>query len=203
VLPGGGHAPGSAGTSPARSPLGSLNDRLKHLDVAGPVDYHPKRVTLGDAQGVLDDAVSAYEQRLAPPPDILSRTFGFIYERRTAIHPDSLAYVYDTYAIGPITICKAWKIVEHPNQAVREVGAVGGSAGIGGGVVTSANSSVVRHDAGGSADIETVQFPCTEKSYTPVRRGSLTTPLPRHPDLTPPPPGPAPSAPAPGASLAP
>ena len=136
--------------------------------------------------------MTAYEQRLAPPPDILSRTFGFIYERRTASHPDSIAYVYDTYSIGPITMCKAWKIIEHPNQAVREVGAVGGSAGIGGGVVTNANSSVLRHDNGGTAEVQTVQFPCTEKSYTAVRRGSLTAPLSRHPDL--------PSSPAPAAS---
>lgn len=172
-------------------------------------------MAVGDAQAVLDNAVSAYEQRLAPPPDILSRTFGFIYERRTTSHPDSLAYVYDVYSIGPITMCKAWKITEHPYVPVAEVGAVARNAGIGGGVVTNANSPVVRHDNGGAADVATVQFPCTEKSYTAIRRGSLATPLPRHPDLpgrTPPPTessGPEASAapalgtPAPRASLAP
>jgi hypothetical protein len=164
---------------------GSLNDRLKGLNVNGNVDYTPKRVALGDAQSILDNAMLAYEQRLAPPPEILNRTFGFIYQRRTAGHPDSVAYVYDTYSIGPITMCKAWKIVEHPSQPVHETGAVARSAGIGGGVATSANSSVVRHDAGGVAEVETVQFPCTEKSYTAVPRGSIKTPLPRHPDVIP------------------
>jgi hypothetical protein len=172
-----GQAAGSATTS--------LNDRLKQLNIGGDVDYRPKRVAVGDAQAVLDNAVLAYEARLAPPPDILRRTFGFIYQRRSAGHPDSLASVYDRYSIGPLTMCKAWKIVEHPYQAVREVGSVAGNAGIGGAVASSANSPNVRHDAGGSAEIETVQFPCTEKSYTPVPIGSITTPLPRHPDIAP------------------
>ncbi len=157
-------------------------------------------------KAVLDAAVAAYEARLAPPPDILSRTFGFIYERRTAIRPDSIAYVYDTFRIGPITMCRAWKIVEHPNQTVHEVGPVAGSAGIGGGVATNANSSVVRHDNGGDAEVQTVVFPCTERTYTAVRRGSLTAPLPRHPDAPPsaaPPASLAPAAPASPASLAP
>ncbi len=147
---------------------------------------------------------------MAPSLDILARTFGFIYERRTEGHPDSIAYVYDTYKIGPITMCKAWKIVEHPNQTVREVGSVAGSAGIGGAVTTNANSPVVRHDSGGQAEAGTVVFPCTERSYTAVVRGSLSTPLPRHPDLRTaapglPPSGSAPAAPptpAPGATLA-
>jgi hypothetical protein len=195
--------------APVRSPargLGSLNDRLKNLNVGGEVDYRPKRVAIGDAQSVLDAAVAAYEARLAPPPDILSRTFGFIYERRTAIRPDSIAYVYDTFRIGPITMCRAWKIVEHPNQTVHEVGPVAGSAGIGGGVATNANSSVVRHDNGGEAEVQTVVFPCTERTYTAVRRGSLTAPLPRHPDAPPsaaPPASLGQAAPVPPASLAP
>jgi hypothetical protein len=189
--------------SPPAVGTDTLNDRLKHLAVDGDVDYRPKRVAVGDAQSVLDSAVSGYEQGLTPPPDILRRTFGFIYELRTARHPDSIAYVYDTYTIGPITMCKAWKLVEHPYQAVREVGPVGGSAGIGGGVVTGANSPVVRHDSGGAAEIETVQFPCTERSYTAVRRGSLTAPLPRHPQRLPSPAAAGSGSPAPSASLAP
>jgi hypothetical protein len=141
----------------------------------------------------------AYDARLAPPPDILRRTFGFIYQRRTAGQPDSIAYVYDTYKIGPIRMCKAWKIIEHPYVAVPEVGAVGGSAGIGGAVARPATSTDIRHDNGGEGEAQTVQFPCTEKSYTPVTPGSLATPLNRHPDLPPeparsPPPQAAPPA---------
>ncbi len=127
----------------------------------------------------------AYDQRLAPPLDILRRTFGLIYQRRTAGTPDSIAYVYDSYSIGPITMCKAWKIVEHPEQAIREVGAATHSSGIGGAVASNANSPDVRHDNGGAAQIDTVQFPCTVKSYTPVARGSLSAPVQRHPDLPP------------------
>jgi len=171
----------------------SLNDRLKHLQIGGDVDYAPKRVAVGDAQSVFDNAEAAYLARFAPPPDILRRTFGFIYARRTTGAPDSLAYVYDTYALGPITMCKAWKIVEHPYVPIHEIGAVGGSAGIGGAVASSANSSNVRHDNGGDPDISTVVFPCSPKSYTAIRPGSLTTPLPLHPDITP--------APAAGLSL--
>ena len=183
--------------------LGSLNAKLKSLDTGTDVDYRPKRVAIGDAQAVLDNAVLAYEARLAPPPDILRRTFGFIYARRSATHEDSLAYVYDTYSIGPITICKAWKITEHPYEPVPETGSVARSAGIGGAVATSANSPNVRRDAGGEAQVETVQFPCTEKSYTPVPRGSLTTPLPRHPDLPSRPQAAAPPSPVAAPSLAP
>jgi hypothetical protein len=198
-------APGGSAAAP-----GSLSDRLRHLDIGTSVDYTPKRVALGDAQGVLDAAVSAYEARLAPPPDILARTFGYIYERRSGTHPDSLAYVYNTYTIGPLRMCKAWKIIEHPYRAVHEVGAVAGSAGIGGAVAGTANSANVRHDDGGQAEIATVQFPCSEASYTAVPRGSLRTPLPRHPDLRPSPTpaaaatlGPMQAAPRPSASLAP
>jgi hypothetical protein len=174
-----GSAPGSPGTGPTTT----LNDRLKALSAGGAVDYRPKRIAIGDAQAVLDNAVAAYEARLAPPPEILRATFGFIYQRRTNGNPDSLAYVYDRYSIGPVTICKAWKIVEHPYTVVPEVGSVAGNAGIGGAVASNANSPNVRHDMGGAAEIETIQFPCTERSYTAVPRGSITTPLPRHPDI--------------------
>ena len=163
--------------------LANLNDRLKHLSADGNVDYTPKRIKIGDGQSVFDAAVLAYEERLRPPLDILKRTFGLIYERRSAGHADSVSYVYDTYAFGPITMCKAWKIIEHPNQVIREVGAASHSAAIGGAVVTNANSAVVRHDNGGAADISTVQFPCSPKTYVAVPRGSLVTPVPRHPDL--------------------
>jgi hypothetical protein len=160
----------------------SLNDRLKALSAGGDVDYTPKHVAINDAQSLMDRAMAAYEADLAPPADVLRRTFGVMYERRTNGHPDSIAYVFDTYKIGPITMCKAWKIVEHPAQPVNEVGPVAGSAGIGGGVVTNANSSVVRHDNGGRPDVSVVQFPCSPKSYTAVAPGSIRTPLPRHPD---------------------
>lgn len=153
--------------------------------MGGNVDYTPQRVAVGDAQSVYDAAMLAYDARLAPPPDILRRTFGFIFERRTATHPDSIAYVYDSYTIGPLRMCKAWKITEHPYVPVHETGPVGGSAGIGGAVARPTTSSDIRHDNGGAAEAETVQFPCTEKSYTPVTPGSLTTPLNRHPDLAP------------------
>ena len=176
--------------------LANLNDRLKHLSATGDVDYTPTRVKIGDAQSVLDAAVRAYEERLRPPLDILARTFGLIYERRTGGHPDSVSYVYDSYKIGPITMCKAWKIIEHPYQVVREVGAASHSAGIGGAVATVAGSANVRHDNGGAADIATVQFPCTPKSYVAVPRGSLLTPVPRHLDTTlPPKPGSSPASP--------
>jgi hypothetical protein len=203
----------AGGTSPNAATI--LNDRLKRLTGEGNVDYTPKRVAIGDAQSVFNDAMSAYEARLAPPPDILRRTFGYIYRPRTTSAPDSLTYVYDTYAIGPVTVCKAWKIEEHPYQAVREVGAIAGSAGIGGAVATSRNSPDVRHDNGGDPNISTVVFPCSVKSYTAIRPGSLTAPLPLHPDLAParlaspipaalgtPPPGTA-ATPAPARSLAP
>jgi hypothetical protein len=156
---------------------------LRGLNTGADVDYSPKRIKIGDAEGLIDSAISAYEASLAPSADILRRTFGFIYERRVGGHPDSIAYVFDTYSIGPITMCKAWKIVEHPYQPVTEVGPGVHSAGLGGGVTTNDNSSVVRHDNGGRAEASIVQFPCTQKSYTAVTPGSIVTPLPRHPDL--------------------
>ncbi len=184
VLPARQHeAPSVAAPGTPGGALANLNDRLKHLGVDGDVDYTPKRIKIGDGQSVFDNAVLAYEERLRPPLDILKRTFGLIYERRGAGHADSVSYVYDTYAFGPITMCKAWKIIEHPYQEIREVGAASHSAAIGGAVATNANSAVVRHDNGGAADIASVQFPCSPKSYVAVPRGSLVTPVPRHLDL--------------------
>ncbi len=191
---------GAVTGSSATDAIASLNDRLKHLNIGGPVDYSEKRVALGDAQRIYDAAMSAYAARFAPPPDIMRRTFGFIYHRRTIGDAGSVDYVYDTYAIGPITVCKAWEIVEHPYQEVGPVGAVAGSAGIGGATASNANSPNVRHDNGGAAEVRTVVFPCSPKSYTAVRPGSVVTPLPLHPPTA------APATlgtPAPAASLAP
>jgi hypothetical protein len=71
------------------------------------------------------------------------------------------------------------------------------------GVVTGANSPVVRHDNGGNAEVQTVQFPLQRELVHHDFARSLKVPLPRHPaeGSTPAPFASSPLAPA--ASLAP
>jgi hypothetical protein len=134
---------------------------LRALIPHGSVDYGPKHVAV-DANGVRDQMQAAYEKALAPPPAILAETFGIIYQKRTLGAPDSIAYVFEKYKIGPFTACKAYKIVEHPfSQA--------------GGTLTTPGPP-----RGDPPDVGIVTIvPCNDASYTHVAPGSIATPLPR------------------------
>lgn len=65
-----------------------------------------------DAQAV----ERAYLASLTPPPDILQRTFGIIYERRTLLDSDSVTYVYENMhaTLLGVPICKGYRVTEHP-----------------------------------------------------------------------------------------
>jgi len=160
-------APWPAGPTPFPQSGGSLNDRLKGLNGAGPVDYTPKRVKVTDPNDQRDRIVAAYEASLAPPPEILAQAFGLIRMSRTAAHADSISYVFERGTFLGLPICKAYKITEHPYTRPA--------------VDLSRNPLGDTGRQIAKADIEIVNiYPCDESKYVPVKPGSLTTPVPRH-----------------------
>jgi hypothetical protein len=164
--------------TPSRSD-DALNDRLRSLIPHGPVDFTPKRVSAG-ANEVTDQVQAAYEAALAPPPEILAKTFGIISHKRTVGEPDSIAYVFEQYKIGPFTACKAYKIVEHPFAPSSAWTPTPVGAGV--------KADFPAPSRGTPPDVGIVTIvPCNPSSYTHVEPGSITTPLPRHPDLATPP----------------
>ncbi|GAC1415946.1 MAG: hypothetical protein NVSMB64_26170 [Candidatus Velthaea sp.] len=139
---------------------------MKALSQGGAVDYTPKRVNVYDPNAQRDRIVSAYEAALAPPPDILARTFGLIRPNRTAAHADSISYVFERTTLLGIPVCKAYKITEHPyTRSAADLS-------------KNPLADTGRQIAKPEVEIVTLA-PCTEKSYTPVVPGSLKAPVPR------------------------
>jgi len=163
---------------------GALNARLKGLNSGGQtVAYSTRHLNLSDPAALRDAVYAAYEARLAPPPDILAATFGILYQARTNEHEDSIAYIFKTYKLGPVTMCKAWRIVEHPYVGQRPRFEISSGSGGGIGKDNTANANPARQQAPstGGPDASIVFFPCSPDSYRHVAPGSITTPLPRHP----------------------
>jgi hypothetical protein len=129
-----------------------------------------QRVDVGafDANRALD----AYEAALAPPLEILAKTFGLIYTTRTVTHADSVAYVYErTHDLLGREVCRAYRITEHPQQSVTPP-----PNHLGPGAV---EMPAPPRDEG--PDVETVDVSCNAAGMIPVVPGSLTSPVPRHP----------------------
>jgi hypothetical protein len=154
--------------APSSAALASLNDRLRaalptkptagmqHVDLNG--GYSPGSV------------LDAYERALAPPLEILAKTFGLIYVTRTQTRADSVAYVYErVHGLLGKDVCRAYKITEHPLRDVEKPpdyskpGAVSFPAPL--------------RDV--KPDIETVEVPCDDKGIIKVEPGSLKSPVPR------------------------
>jgi hypothetical protein len=150
--------------------MGNLNDKLRAALPTKPT-AGMQRVDLGSgysAGRVLD----AYEAALAPPLEILAKTFGLIYATRTVARADSVEYVYErTHSIllGH-DICRAWRITEHPLRPVDKAPDVSKP----GGVSFPAPLRDVKPET------ETVEVPCDDKAMIKVEPGSLKTPVPRH-----------------------
>ncbi|GAC1414751.1 MAG: hypothetical protein NVSMB5_03070 [Candidatus Velthaea sp.] len=153
--------------APFPSSGGSLNDRLRALSQGGPVDYTPKRVQVSDPTAIRDRIVNAYEAELAPPPEILARTFGLVRLKRTTAYADSISYVFDRTTILGIPACKAYKITEHPYTRP--------AADLSKNPLADTGRQLATYEK----EITTI-VPCTEKSYSPVVPGSLGKPVPRH-----------------------
>ncbi len=153
--------------APSATENASLNDRLRNLLPHGDVDYTPRRVDLGKTDEFAARVQAAYEAGLAPPPDILAKTFGIIWQKRNSLVADSISYVFERTTIAGIGVCKAYKITEHPYT--------------GGPPDLRANPLADESRRTAPPDIAIVTIvPCSEKNYEPVAPGSLKTPEPRH-----------------------
>jgi hypothetical protein len=160
-------APAGAATAPIATENASLNDRLRSLLPHGDVDYTPRRVDLGSRDDFAKRVEAAWEAGLAPPPDILAKTFGIIWQKRSAVAPDSVSYVFQRTTIAGIGVCKAYKVTEHPYVA-------------GPPDLRTQTVQIGARTAPPDVSIVTI-VPCSEKAYDPVEPGSLKTPVPRHP----------------------
>jgi hypothetical protein len=138
-----------------------------------------------DTESILD----AYERALAPPLEILLKTFGLIYTKRTATQADSIAYVYERTKVLGVEVCRAYTIVEHPLRTAGPNADHLGPAG----VPLAGHSSAIA-DPGPLRDLKpevsTELVPCNAKGMIPVAPGSMTSPAPRHPELATPSPAP-------------
>jgi len=149
--------------------LGSLNDRLRAALPTKPT-AGMQRVDLGNGY-TTNRVLDAYEASLAPPPEILAKTFGLIYATRTLAHADSVAYVYERTHLVVLghEICKAYRITEHPQRAPEAPVDVSKP-----GAVTLPGP--LRDE---KPLLETVDLACDTAGMMSVEPGSLTAPVPR------------------------
>jgi hypothetical protein len=155
--------------APPAKPLSSLNDRLRALLPTKPT-AGMREVPLGGSYST-DRVLDAYERLLAPPLEIMAKTFGLIYTTRTATHADSVAYVYerDHNVLTGHDFCRAYRITEHPLRPVES--AVDPTKP---GAVTFPGPL---RDV--KPEIDKVEVPCEAPGMIPRVPGSITTPVPR------------------------
>ncbi|MGA2395745.1 MAG: hypothetical protein ABSH03_20585 [Candidatus Lustribacter sp.] len=159
----------SPAPTPAAAGLGSLNDRLRAALPTKPT-AGMRPVDLGSgytANRVLD----AYEASLAPPPEILAKTFGLIYTTRTLAHADSVAYVYERTHVVVLghEICHAFRITEHPLRGAEAPVDVSKP-----GAVTLPGP--LRDE---KPELDTIDVACDTADMIKVEPGSLKAPVPR------------------------
>jgi hypothetical protein len=160
-------SPAPAAT-PAAPGLGSLNDRLRAALPTKPTAGMQK-VDLGSGY-TTNRVLDAYEAALAPPLEVLAKTFGLIYTTRTLARADSVEYVYErVHGLLGKDVCRAYKITEHPLRPVDSSPDVSKPGAI---TLPGALRDV-------KAGIETVEVPCDAPGMMKVEPGSITTPVPR------------------------
>jgi hypothetical protein len=148
--------------------LGSLNDRLRAALPTKPTAGMQK-VDLGSGY-TTNRVLDAYEAALAPPLEILAKTFGLIYTTRTLTHADSVEYVYErVHGLLGKDVCRAYKITEHPLRPVDSPPDVSKPGAL---TLPGALRDV-------KPDIETVEVSCDAPGMIKVEPGSITTPVPR------------------------
>jgi hypothetical protein len=155
--------------APSGGALARLNERLRAaLPTTPTATMAPVNLNGGYSS---DGVLSAYEATLAPPLEVLAKTFGLIYTTRTISRADSVTYVYERThnVILGHDICRAFKITEHP---LRE--AYHPTAPVGPGVVEFPGPL---RDV--KPELENVDVPCDAKGLIDVVPGSLKSPVPR------------------------
>jgi hypothetical protein len=154
--------------TPAATGLGNLNDRIRAALPTKPT-AGMREVPLGPGYST-NRVLDAYEATLAPPLEILAKTFGLIYTTRTLARADSVEYVYErVHGLLGKDVCRAYKITEHPLRPSDSRPDVSKP-----GALTLPGAL---HDV--KPDIETVEVPCDAPGMIKVEPGSITTPVPR------------------------
>jgi len=125
------------------------------------------------AADVLARARDAYEAALAPPLEILAKTFGLIRVARTMVVADSVAYVYERHHTPFGDRCLAWRVTEHPEPQPTPWH-------------DPAIGAPPPNFPPGAPDLKavvekSVEVDCNDKRMQAVAPGSLTSPVPRHP----------------------
>ncbi len=167
-------AAGEGGAPRAPGPQGSpdatalLNAKLKALTIgAGSTTKH-YGADIGD---LAQRAVEAYEASVAPPAEVLAKTFGLIRVKRTLTVADSVAYVFERRQTPFGERCRAYRITDHPqppppprfdpNHPERNP-------------IPDRNPDL-------KPAVEYIDVSCNDRRMEPVVPGSLRTPVPRHP----------------------
>jgi hypothetical protein len=154
--------------APPAAGLGNLNDRLRAALPTKPTAGMQK-VDLGSGY-TTNRVLDAYEAALAPPLEVLAKTFGLIYTTRTITRADSVEYVYErVHGLLGKDVCRAYKITEHPLRPVDSPPDVSKPGAI---TLPGALRDV-------KPDIETLLVPCDAPGMIKVEPGSITTPVPR------------------------
>jgi hypothetical protein len=115
-------------------------------------------------------ALDAYEAALAPPAEILARTFGLIRVHRTTTVADSVAYVYERVSTPFGERCRAYRVTEHPLPPPPQKFDF----------TNPYRNPVPRGIPDLKPMIETVDVSCRDRRMEAVVPGSLKTPVPRH-----------------------
>ncbi len=147
--------------------LAALNARLKATLITGSA-ASTKQYDLGGYQ--TNRVLDAYEASLAPPLEILLKTFGLIYTKRTTGQADSIAYVYERTRVLGVEVCTAYVITEHP---LRTAGPNDDHLG------PLPHPTLPGPLPDLKPEITREPVPCNAKGMIPVVPGSLTSPVPR------------------------
>jgi hypothetical protein len=90
-----------------------LNARLHALIPNNPVAYAHSQI-VSDLSDAIARAEAEYNEKLAPPPDVLKRALYVVDRKRTEDEPDSITYVLKQYKFFGFQVCVGWRVVAHP-----------------------------------------------------------------------------------------
>jgi hypothetical protein len=118
-------------------------------------------------------AVEAYEAALAPPAEVLAKTFGLIRVSRTLVHADSVGYVFERKRdlLGR-EVCRAFWVTDHPPPPppTPQPSLAGGFP----------RPYLPDRNPDLKPIVEYVDVSCNDHRMENIVPGSLKTPVPRH-----------------------
>ena len=121
-----------------------------------------------DTSGLAERAVAAYEAAVAPPAEVLAKTFGLIRVKRTAFVADSVAYVFERRQTPFGERCRAFRVTDHPKPPPPPR------------FDPSHPLAFPDRNPDLKPVVEYIDVSCNDRRMEPVEPGSLATPVPRH-----------------------